>query len=148
MLRVKGSDGFCPVGPGLVSGVDIRKQTLRTYRNGHIVQEANIGEEMVWGPDYMIADLARHITLLPGDLVLTGTPCHSRSLEPGDKIEVEISNIGRLTNFVVTAPAPRAQVGHPPMDTPEAQRVALGTDERVPEHFKQNYRLASQARKL
>jgi 5-oxopent-3-ene-1,2,5-tricarboxylate decarboxylase / 2-hydroxyhepta-2,4-diene-1,7-dioate isomerase len=143
MLRVKGSDGFCPVGPGLVSGVDIRRQTLRTYRNGRIVQEANIGEEMVWGPDYMIADIARHITLTPGDLILTGTPCHSRSLEPGDVIEVEISGIGRLTNHVVSAPAPRAQVGHPPMDTPEARRVALGVDERVPERFKANYRAAA-----
>jgi 5-oxopent-3-ene-1,2,5-tricarboxylate decarboxylase/2-hydroxyhepta-2,4-diene-1,7-dioate isomerase len=146
MLRVKGSDGFCPIGPGLVSGVDIRAQTIRTYRNGLIVQEANIGEEMVWGPDYMIADLARHITLLPGDLVLTGTPCHSRSLEPGDTIEVEITNIGRLTNLVVASPAPRAQVGHPPMDTPEARRVALGTDERVPDRFKQNYQSASKSK--
>jgi 5-oxopent-3-ene-1,2,5-tricarboxylate decarboxylase/2-hydroxyhepta-2,4-diene-1,7-dioate isomerase len=111
-----------------------------------IVQEANIGEEMVWGPDYMIADLARHITLLPGDLVLTGTPCHSRSLEPGDTIEVEITNIGRLTNFVVASPAPRAHVGHPPMDTPEARRVALGTDERVPDRFKQNYQSASKSK--
>lgn len=140
MLRVKGSDGFCPVGPGLVSGVDIRKQTIRTYRNGLVVQEANIGEELVWGPDYMIADLARHITLMPGDLILTGTPCHSRSLQPGDTIEVEITNIGRLTNHVVAGPTPRAQVGHPPMDTPEARRVAFGVDERVAGRFKENYR--------
>lgn len=146
MLRVKGSDGFCPIGPGLVSGVDIREQTLRTYRNGLVVQEAKIGEEMLWGPDYMIADLARHITLMPGDLVLTGTPCHSRSLEPGDKIEVEITSIGRLTNFIVASPTPRATVGHPPTDSPEARRVALGTDERVAERFKQNYRAAAEMR--
>jgi 5-oxopent-3-ene-1,2,5-tricarboxylate decarboxylase/2-hydroxyhepta-2,4-diene-1,7-dioate isomerase len=145
MLRVKGSDGFCPVGPGLVRGIDIRQQTLRTYRNGLVVQEANIGEEMVWGPDYMVADIARHITLMPGDLILTGTPCHSRSLVPGDTIEVEITGLGRLTNHVVSAPAPRAQVGHPPMDTPEARRVALGVDERVPDRFKANYRAASRS---
>jgi len=143
MLRVKGGDGFCPLGPGLVSGIDIRQQTLRTYRNGWMVQEARIGDEMVWGPDYMISDIARHITLLPGDVVLTGTPCHSRSLEPGDTIEVEISGLGRLTNYVVAGPAPRAAVGHPPMDTPEARRVALGHDERVPEQLKENYRAAS-----
>ena len=143
MLRVKGSDGFCPIGPGIVSGVDIRAQTITTYRNGHIVQQANIGEEMVWGPEYMIADLARHITLLPGDVILTGTPCHSRSLEPGDTIEVEISDIGRLASRVVAGPAPRATVGHPPMDTAEARRVALGNDERVPERFKEGYRRAS-----
>lgn len=145
MLRVKGSDGFCPIGPGLVRGVDPRREILRTYRNGLLVQEAHIGEEMVWGPDYMIADLARHITLMPGDIVLTGTPCHSRSLEPGDTIEVEITNIGRLTSRVVAGPAPRAAVGHPPMDTPEARRVALGVDERVPEPFKANYRAAARS---
>ena len=78
----------------VVSGVDPREQTLRTYRNGELVQEANIGEELLWGPDYMIADLARHITLMPGDIVLTGT-CHSRSLEIGDTIEVEITETGK-----------------------------------------------------
>ena len=136
MMRVKGGDGFCPIGPGVVSGIDIREQTLRTYHNGQLVQEARIGEEMVWGPDYMITDIARHITLLPGDVILTGTPCHSRPLEPGDTIEVEITGLGRLTSRIVAGPAPRAAVGHPPMDTPEARRVALGCDERVPQRFK------------
>lgn len=141
MLRVKGMDGFCPIGPGIVSGVDPREQTLRTYRNGLIVQEADIGEEMIWGPDYMIADIARHITLLPGDIVCTGTPAHSRSIDPGDTIEVEITNIGRLTNRVVEGPAPKAiDIGHPPMDTPEVRRVALGFDERVRADLKANYR--------
>jgi 5-oxopent-3-ene-1,2,5-tricarboxylate decarboxylase/2-hydroxyhepta-2,4-diene-1,7-dioate isomerase len=146
MLRVKGADGMLPIGPGLVSGIDIRRQTLRTFRNGQLVQEASIGDEMVWGPEYMVADLSRHITLLPGDIVLTGTPCHSRSLDPGDSIEVEISGLGRLGCRVVEGPAPRATalgIGHPPMDTPEARRVALGNDERVPGHLKEGYRAAS-----
>jgi 5-oxopent-3-ene-1,2,5-tricarboxylate decarboxylase/2-hydroxyhepta-2,4-diene-1,7-dioate isomerase len=144
MLRVKGMDGFCPVGPGIVSGVDPRKETLRTYRNGLLVQEANIGEETIWGVDYLIADLARYITLMPGDIISTGTPAHSRSLDPNDVIEVEISNIGRLKNTVVAGPLPRASdFGHPPMDTPEVRRVALGFDERVREDLKANYRLAS-----
>ena len=141
MLRVKGMDGFCPIGPGIVSGVDPRNEILRTYRNGLLVQEAKIGEEMIWGPDYMIADIARYITLLPGDIICTGTPAHSRSLDAGDVIEVEITNIGRLKNTVVAGPAPRAaNIGHPPMDTPEVRRVALGFDERVREDLKANYR--------
>jgi 5-oxopent-3-ene-1,2,5-tricarboxylate decarboxylase/2-hydroxyhepta-2,4-diene-1,7-dioate isomerase len=144
MLRVKGADGMCPIGPGIVSGIDPRQQTLRTYRNGELVQEANIGEELVWGPDYMIADLARHITLMPGDIVLTGTPCHSRSLDVGDTIEVEISGMGRLGCTVVAGPAPRASAGHQPTDSDEVRRVALGNDERVPDRFKDNYRKASQ----
>lgn len=144
MLRVKGADGMCPIGPGIVSGIDPRQQTLRTYRNGELVQEANIGEELVWGPDYMIADLARHITLMPGDIVLTGTPCHSRSLDVGDTIEVEVSGMGRLGCTVVAGPAPRASAGHQPTDSDEVRRVALGNDERVPDRFKDNYRRASQ----
>ena len=142
MLRVKGSDGFLPIGPGLVSGVDPRKETIRTYRNGLVVQEANIGEELIWGPDYIIADLARHITLMPGDVILTGTPCHSRSLDVGDDIEVEVTNLGRLSMKVAACPVPRSSDGHPPMDTPEARRVALGVNERVDDRFKDNYRKA------
>ena len=87
MFRVKGHDGFCPIGPGIVSGIDIMKQTLRTYRNGQLVQEAVIADEMVWDPAYLIADIARHITLVPGDIILTGTPCNSRPLTPGDTIQ-------------------------------------------------------------
>ena len=146
MLRVKGADGLLPIGPGLVRGVDIFAQTLRTYRNGLLVQEAKIGDEMVWGPHYMVADIARHITLMPGDVILTGTPCHSRSLDPGDTIELEITGLGRLGARVVAGPAPRASalgVGHMPADSAEVRRVALGNDERVPEHFKQNYRNAA-----
>lgn len=132
MLRVKGPDGFCPIGPGIVTGVDVRKSTLRSYRNGRLVQEGILGEEMFFGIDYLVADLARHITLEPGDIILTGTPANSRPLAPGDVIEVEVTGIGRLSNRVVEAPAPRAEVGHQPTDTPEVRRIALGNDDRLP----------------
>ncbi len=132
MLRVKGPDGFCPIGPGLVSGVDVRRSTLRTYRNGRLVQEGHLGEEMFFGIDYLVADLARLTTLEPGDIILTGTPANSRPLQPGDVIEVEVTGIGRLSNRVVEAPAPGAAVGHQPTDTAEVRRIALGNDERLP----------------
>jgi len=146
MLRVKGGDGMLPIGPGLVSGVNIFEQTLRTWRNGELVQEANIGDEMIWGPHYMVADIARHITLLPGDVILTGTPCHSRSLDVGDRVEVEITELGRCASRVVAAPVPRASVlgvGHAPTDSAEVRRVALGCDERVPQSLKDGYRRAA-----
>lgn len=148
MLRVKGADTLLPIGPGLVRGVNLFEQTLRTYRNGRVVQEAHIGDETIWGPHYVIADIARHITLLPGDVILMGTPCHSRSVDPGDVVECEITGIGRLAGTVAAVPAPRASalgVGAPPTDSPEVQRVALGFDERVPDHLKNNYRAAVQA---
>jgi 5-oxopent-3-ene-1,2,5-tricarboxylate decarboxylase / 2-hydroxyhepta-2,4-diene-1,7-dioate isomerase len=136
MLRVKGSDGFCPIGPGIVSGIDIREQTLRTYRNGRLVQEGVLADELIFGFDYLVADLARHITLMPGDLILTATPANSRPLDPGDLIEVEVTGLGRLSNRVVEAPSPRAGVGHQPNSSSEVTRVAFGNDSRLPEHLR------------
>ncbi|MBU4610674.1 fumarylacetoacetate hydrolase family protein [Achromobacter sp. GG226] len=141
MLRVKGADTLLPIGPGIVRGVNLFEQTLRTLVNGYVVQEAHIGEETIWGPHYVIADIARHITLCPGDVILMGTPCHSRSVNAGDTVECEISGLGRVSGTVVAIDAPRASalgVGHAPTDSPEVKRVACGFDERVPEHLKDN----------
>ncbi len=143
MLRVKGADTLLPIGPGIVRGVNIFEQTLRTYVNGLVVQEAQIGEETIWGPHYVMADIARHITLMSGDVILMGTPCHSRSVDPGQVVECEITGLGRLSGTVVGVDAPRSAalgVGHPPTDSPEVRRVALGFDERVPDQLKKNLR--------
>jgi 5-oxopent-3-ene-1,2,5-tricarboxylate decarboxylase/2-hydroxyhepta-2,4-diene-1,7-dioate isomerase len=127
MLRVKGQDGFCPIGPGLVSGVDIRKSVLRTFVNGICVQEGAVAE-MVWGIDELIADLSRHITLRENDVVLTGTPWHSRPVFPGDVVDVEVDGIGRLSNRVVTGDAPENHRGFPATVTKTSLGVALGAD--------------------
>ena len=147
MLRVKGADTLLPIGPGIVRGVNLFEQTLRTLVNGLVVQEAHIGDETIWGPHYVIADLARHITLLAGDVILMGTPCHSRSVGAGDVVECEITGLGRVSGTVTAIAAPRAAalgVGHMPTDTPEVRRVALGFDERVPAHLKDNLRRAKE----
>ena len=149
MLRVKGADTLLPIGPGLVRGVNLFEQTLRTYVDGRVVQEAHIGEETIWGPHYVIADIARHITLVAGDVILMGTPCHSRSVDPGQKVECEITGLGRLAGTVVAVDAPRASalgVGHPPTDSPEVRRVALGVDERVPQWLRENLQRSKAAR--
>ena len=129
MTRVKGMDGFCPVGPGIVRGVDVRESTVRTYINGEVVQEGAVAE-MTFGIDYQLADLCRHITLSPGDVILTGTPANSRPMAPGDVVEVEVTGLGRLTNRVQDIPAPSHDVGHQPTDTAAVRRVALGGDFR------------------
>jgi 5-oxopent-3-ene-1,2,5-tricarboxylate decarboxylase/2-hydroxyhepta-2,4-diene-1,7-dioate isomerase len=126
MLRVKGQDGFCPIGPGIVRGVDVRQSVLRTFVNGTVVQEAPVAT-MTFGIDYILADLARHITFLPGDIVLTGTPANSRPMQIGDVVEVEVTAIGRLTNTVQETPSPAHRIGHQPTDSPEVRRVALGS---------------------
>ncbi|HZP28347.1 MAG TPA: fumarylacetoacetate hydrolase family protein [Acidimicrobiia bacterium] len=129
MLRVKGMDGFCPIGPGMVRGVDVRESVLRTYVNGRVVQEAPVSE-MNFGIDYLLADLCRFITLLPGDVVLTGTPANSRPMDVGDVVEVEVTGLGRLTNTVVEIPGARHRVGHQPTDSKQVRAVALGSDYR------------------
>jgi 5-oxopent-3-ene-1,2,5-tricarboxylate decarboxylase/2-hydroxyhepta-2,4-diene-1,7-dioate isomerase len=130
MLRVKGQDGFCPLGPGLVRGIDIRKATLRTFVNGVQVQQAPVSE-MVWGIDDLLADITRHVTLRPNDVVLTGTPWHSRPMFPGDLVEIEVDGIGRLANRVVEGPAPQNQRGFPATVTKVSLGVALGSDYRL-----------------
>lgn len=127
MLRVKGMDTFCPIGPGLVAGVDIRQATLRTWLNGDLVQEGAVSE-MVWGIDELLADLSRHLTLEPGDIVLTGTPWRSRPMADGDVVEVEVTGVGRLSNTVVRGPAPPVAVGSQPTNAKACRAVALGKD--------------------
>ncbi len=102
MLRVKGQDGFLPIGPELVPAAEFDPchYTLRTYLNGTLVQEAT-ADDLLFSVSYQLADLCRLITLEPGDVVLTGTPANSRPMEPGDVVEVEVSGLGRLTNSVV-----------------------------------------------
>lgn len=127
MARVKGMDGFCPLGPGLVSGIDVRGSELRTRLNGTVVQRASL-DELVFGIDELLADLCRHITLLPGDVVLTGTPAHSRPMQPGDVVEVEVDGVGCLSNTVAEVPAPAHAVGHQPTRSRVVRQVALGSD--------------------
>ena len=80
MLRVKGSDTMAPLGPGLVTGWDFRGKRLRTYVNGTVVQNGTT-DEMTWDMHYLVADIARTITLLPGDVLLSGTPANSRPVQ-------------------------------------------------------------------
>jgi 5-oxopent-3-ene-1,2,5-tricarboxylate decarboxylase/2-hydroxyhepta-2,4-diene-1,7-dioate isomerase len=127
MLRVKGMDGFCPIGPGIVRGVDVRESTVRTLVNGRLVQEGAVAE-MLFSIDYLLADLCRFITLLPGDVVLSGTPKNSRPMNVGDVVEIEVSGVGRLSNHVVESPAPLERVGHQRTDSDGVRRVALGGD--------------------
>lgn len=128
MLRVKGSDTLCPLGPGLVEGWDFNNKTIRTTVNGRIVQEASTAE-MKWDMHYLVADLARTITLLPGDVILSGTPAGSRPVEPGDSVSVEVEGLGVLTNRIVEGLMPVADgFGAQPSESEEVVSTALGGD--------------------
>jgi 5-oxopent-3-ene-1,2,5-tricarboxylate decarboxylase / 2-hydroxyhepta-2,4-diene-1,7-dioate isomerase len=128
MLRVKGSDTLCPLGPGLVDDWDFHGKTLRTLVNGQVRQEGST-DEMEWDMHYLVADIARTITLLPGDVLLSGTPANSRTVVPGDIVEVEVEGLGRLTNHIVSGPAPvRDDVGAQPTESDEVLSTAMGGD--------------------
>jgi 5-oxopent-3-ene-1,2,5-tricarboxylate decarboxylase / 2-hydroxyhepta-2,4-diene-1,7-dioate isomerase len=130
MLRVKGQDGFLPIGPELVPApeFDPTDYTLRTILNGEVVQEATAGD-LIWGVAYQLADLCRLITLEPGDVVLTGTPANSRPMEPGDVVAVEISGLGRIENTVVDWDVDLTGVGEQMAVTANTLHVALAIPE-------------------
>jgi 5-oxopent-3-ene-1,2,5-tricarboxylate decarboxylase / 2-hydroxyhepta-2,4-diene-1,7-dioate isomerase len=128
MLRVKGSDSLCPLGPGLVTGWDFHRKTIRTLVNGATVQEGGT-DEMIWDMHYLVADIARTITLLPGDVILSGTPANSRPVQPGDIVEVEVEGLGTLRNTIVEGDTPvRDDVGAQPSSSEEVESTALGGD--------------------
>ena len=128
MLRVKGSDSLCPLGPGLVEGWDFQGKQIRTIVNGDVVQDGNT-DEMIWDMHYLVADIARTITLLPGDVILSGTPANSRPVGPGDVVEVEVDGLGTLRNTVVEGSVPiREDVGAQPSESEEVVSTAFGGD--------------------
>jgi 5-oxopent-3-ene-1,2,5-tricarboxylate decarboxylase/2-hydroxyhepta-2,4-diene-1,7-dioate isomerase len=126
MVRVKGADTLGLVGPGLVRGWRPAGQILRTYVNGIVVQESSL-DGMIWDMSYLLTDLARMMTLLPGDLILTGTPANSRPVSPGDTVVVEVEGLGRLENTIVDGEAlVSGEVGWPPSASKKVLGVALG----------------------
>ncbi len=130
MLRVKGQDGFLPIGPAVTpaSEFDPADFTLRTVLNGEVVQQAD-ARDLIWGVAYQLADLCRLITLEPGDVLLTGTPAHSRPMEPGDVVAVEISGLGRLESTVVDWDVDLSEAGEQLAVSPNTLHVALAVPE-------------------
>ena len=128
MLRVKGSDTLCPLGPGLVDDWDYHGKAIRTLVNGEVVQDGST-DEMEWNMPYLVADIARTITLVPGDVILSGTPANSRPVQPGDVVEVEVEGLGRLRNTIVEGDTPvREDVGAQPSASEEVTSTAFGGD--------------------
>lgn len=138
MLRVKGQDGFLPLGPQIVPAGDFDPEdfTLRTYLNGEVVQEGG-SDDLLFGVAYQLADLCRLITLEPGDVVLTGTPANSRPMEPGDVVEVEIDGIGRLSNTVEEWEVDLSGPGEQPETSANTLHVALAVPEEEAEKLVQ-----------
>ena len=127
MLRVKGADSLAPVGPGIVTDWDFRNKMIRTYVNGELKQEDNT-DNMEWNMHYLVADIARTITLVTGDMIFSGTPAHSRPVQIGDIVEVEVEGLGRLSNTITEGHLIREGVGAQPTESEEVISTALGGD--------------------
>jgi 5-oxopent-3-ene-1,2,5-tricarboxylate decarboxylase / 2-hydroxyhepta-2,4-diene-1,7-dioate isomerase len=126
MLRVKGADTLAPVGPGMVRGWVPGDQVLRTRVNGTVVQESPLSG-MVFSVAYLVADLSRMMTLLPGDLIFSGTPANSRPVEPGDLVSVECEGLGVLENRIAEGEHDILdEAGWMPESSEQALGVALG----------------------
>jgi 2-keto-4-pentenoate hydratase/2-oxohepta-3-ene-1,7-dioic acid hydratase in catechol pathway len=98
--RAKSFDTFCPVGPFIVTGIDPNDLEVTTRVNSEVRQRGRTSD-MAFSVPFLIRYISRMMTLLPGDLISTGTPAGVSRLQAGDIVEVEVSNVGKLTNSVL-----------------------------------------------
>jgi 2-keto-4-pentenoate hydratase/2-oxohepta-3-ene-1,7-dioic acid hydratase in catechol pathway len=98
--RAKGFDSFCPVGPYLVTDLDVGDLRISTRVNGRTVQDGRTSQ-LIHDIPSIVAYVSAAFTLLPGDLILTGTPAGVGPIVAGDRVEVEVEGIGVLSNPVM-----------------------------------------------
>ncbi len=99
--RAKGFDSFCPLGPWIETDLDTSDLRVTTHLNGDLVQDGRT-RDMVFDVPTLVAYVSSVMTLLPGDVILTGTPEGVGPMEVGDEVEVTVAGIGSLTNKVVS----------------------------------------------
>ena len=97
--RAKSFDSFCPIGPCIETDIDPTDLTLETYLNGEKKQETRTSQ-LIFPAFELVSFISRVMTLLPGDVIATGTPAGVGPMQPGDTVEVKIEGIGTLRNYV------------------------------------------------
>ena len=102
-IRAKGFDSFCPLGPCVAAGVDPTDLALTTRVNGETRQDARTSD-LIFPVPFLIEFITRYMTLEPGDVISTGTPAGVGNLAPGDRVAIEIEEIGVLENPVIDEP--------------------------------------------
>jgi 2-keto-4-pentenoate hydratase/2-oxohepta-3-ene-1,7-dioic acid hydratase in catechol pathway len=98
--RAKGFDSFCPLGPWVETELDTSDLRVQTFLNGDVVQDGTT-RDMIFDVPTLVAHVSSVMTLLPGDVILTGTPEGVGPMNVGDEVEVVIERLGTLTNKVV-----------------------------------------------
>lgn len=99
-FRAKGSDTFGPIGPAIVTGLNYNDLLLEGRLNGEVVQRQRT-IDLMHNCAAILSFVSRYITLLPGDVIFTGTPGSTQEMKPGDTFEVELEGVGVLSNPVV-----------------------------------------------
>jgi 2-keto-4-pentenoate hydratase/2-oxohepta-3-ene-1,7-dioic acid hydratase in catechol pathway len=107
-FRAKASDTFGPLGPWIVTGVNYQDALLETRVNGKTLQSQRT-KDLIFDIPTIVSYVSQYITLMPGDVIYTGTPGTTSAMKPGDVVEVEIEGIGVLRNRVVKAGTPTSQ---------------------------------------
>jgi 2-keto-4-pentenoate hydratase/2-oxohepta-3-ene-1,7-dioic acid hydratase in catechol pathway len=102
--RAKGADTFGPLGPMIVRGVDYGNVLLQTKLNGAVVQKQNTSDLLFDCPT-IVSYISQYVTLVPGDVIYTGTPGSTKKMNPGDVVEVDIEGVGLLRNPIAAASA-------------------------------------------
>nr|QNO58019.1 putative 2-keto-3-deoxyxylonate dehydratase [Methanosarcinales archaeon ANME-1 ERB7] len=97
--RAKSFDSFCPVGPEIVKDVDPNNLTIHSFLNGELRQDSNTAE-FIFTVETLVSFITQVMTLMPGDIIATGTPGGIGAMHRGDTIEVTIEGIGTLRNYV------------------------------------------------
>lgn len=98
-FRAKGADTFGPLGPAVVTGLDYDDLLVQTRLNGE-VRQSQSSADLVFGVHAIVSYVSRYVTLLPGDVIYTGTPGSTAAMQPGDIVEVEVQGVGVLRNRV------------------------------------------------
>ncbi len=97
--RAKGSDTFAPIGPCIETELDPSHAIVETYLNGERKQHVNTSD-LIFSVPELVSYISQVITLLPGDVIATGTPSGIAPMKPGDTVEIKIDSIGTLRNYV------------------------------------------------
>jgi 2-keto-4-pentenoate hydratase/2-oxohepta-3-ene-1,7-dioic acid hydratase in catechol pathway len=105
-FRAKASDTFGPLGPAIATGIDYNNLLLQTRVNGKTVQEQRTSD-LLFNVEHIVSYISQFVTLMPGDVIYTGTPGATSAMKPGDVVEVEIEGVGILRNKIADSATDR-----------------------------------------
>lgn len=101
-FRAKASDTFGPIGPTIAQGLNYNDLLLQTRLNGELVQSERT-KDLIYSVEEIVSYISKYVTLLPGDVIFTGTPGSTKAMKPNDVVEIELEGVGVLRNKVVMA---------------------------------------------